>query len=178
MQKLWQLYIKWDESLNATTTERQFFKTEFPTTSIKLHVFADASTRAYGTVAYLTSDNDVTFVMAKNRVAPLQNLTLPKLELMAAVIASRVARFVIDSLHLQDTHTYFLGVSQITLHWLYSKEVLPQFISLRVQKIKEAIPDATWDYCPTEDNPADLLTRGVDFNYLNFPNSLWWKGPP
>ena len=141
-------------------------------------MFADVSTRAYGAVAYLTSDNDVTFVMAKNCVAPLQNLTLPKLELMATVIVSRVARFIVDSLHLQDAHTYFWGASQITLHWLHSKEVLSQFISLRVQKIKKAILDATWHYCPTEDNPVDLLTRGVDFNYLNFPNSLWWKGPP
>ena len=195
MQKLWQLHIKWDEPLNTTTTEewaaiirdirqlstlpieRQFFKTRVFSNNVTLHVFADASTRAYGAVAYLASDNDVTFVMAKNRVAPLKNLTLPKLELMAAVIASRVARLVIDALHLQDTHTYFLGDSQITLHWLNSKRILPQFISRRVHEIKNAVPGATWGYCPTEYNPADLLTRGVDFKYLSLPNSLWWKGP-
>ena len=149
MQKLWQLHIKWDEPLNTTATEewaaivrddirqlstltieRRFFKTGIFSNSVALHVFADTSTRAYGAVAYLTSDNDVTFVMAKNHVAPLKNLILPKLELMATVIASRVARFVIDALHLQDTHTYFWGDSQITLHWLNSKRVLPQFISL------------------------------------------------
>ena len=70
-------------------------------------MFADASTRAYGAVAYLTSDNDVSFVMAKKLVAPVKNLTLPKLDLMAAVVAARVARFIIDALHLQDAHTYF-----------------------------------------------------------------------
>lgn len=173
----WAAIINDIQQLSKLTIEQQFFKTGFPSTNIRLHVFADASTRAYGAVAYLTSDNDVTFVMAKNRVAPLKNLTLPKLELMATVIASRVARFVIDSLHLQDTHTYFWGDSQITLHWLNSKKVLPQFISRRVQEIKEAVPGATWGYCSTEDNPADLLTRGVDFKYLNLPNNLWWKGP-
>jgi len=140
-------------------------------------VFADANMKAYGAVAYLTSHNYVALVMAKNRVAPLKNLTLPKLELMAAVVASRVARFVIDALYLQDTHTYFWGDSQITLHWLQSTKVLPQFISRRVQEIKKVVPGATWGYCPTKDNPADLLTRGVDFKYLSFPNCLWWKGP-
>ena len=63
-------------------------------------MFADVSTGAYGAVAYLTSDSDVTFVLAKNCVAPLKNIALPKLELMAAVTASRVERFVIDALHL------------------------------------------------------------------------------
>ena len=142
MQKLWQLHINWDEPLNVTNTEewfaiisdiqhlskliieQQFFKTEFSSTDVKLHVFADASTRAYGAVAYLTNDSDVTFVIAKNCVVPLKNLTLPKLELMAAVVASRVARFVIDALYLQGTHTYFWGDSQITLHWLNSKKAL------------------------------------------------------
>ena len=147
MQKLWQLHINWDEPLNITNTEkwaaiisdihhlstptieRQFFKTGFPSTDVKLHVFVDASTRAYGAVAYLTSDNDVSFVMAKNRVAPLKNLTLSKLELMAAVVAARIARFIIDALHLQNAHTYFWGDSQITLHWLNSKKILLQFIT-------------------------------------------------
>ena len=105
-------------------------------------MFADVSIRTFGAVAYLTSDNDMIFVMAKNHVTPLKNLILPKLELMANVIASRVATFIIDSLYLQDTHTYFWRDSQITLHWLNSKKVLPQFIGRRVQEIKEAVPGA------------------------------------
>ena len=92
-------------------------------------MFVDASTRAYDVVAYLTSDNDVSFVTAKNCVAPLKNLTLPKLELMAAIVAARVARFIIDALHQQDAHTYFWRDSQITLYWLNSKKALLQFIT-------------------------------------------------
>ena len=143
-------------------------------------MFADASTRAYGAVAYLTSDINVSFVMAKNCAAPLKNLTLSELELMAAVVATRIARiarFIIDALHLQDAHTYFWGDSQIILHWLNSKKTLPQFITRQVHEIKDAVPGAIWNYCLTEDNPVDLLTCGVDFKYLSSPNSLWWKGP-
>ena len=54
---------------------------------------------------------------------------------------------------------------------------MPQFISRRVQEIKNAVHGATWGYCPTEDNPADLLPHEVDFKYLSLPNNLWWKGP-
>jgi len=140
-------------------------------------VFADVSTRAYGAVAYLTSNNNMNLVMAKNHVAPLKNLILPKLEPMATVIASRVVKFVTDALYLQNTHTYFWGDSQITLHWLKSMKALPQFISQRVHEIKKAVSGATWVYCPTENNPADLLTHEVNFKYLSFPNCLWWKGP-
>ena len=91
---------------------------------------------------------------------------------MAAIVAARVAKFIIDALHLQDAHIYFWGGSQITLHWLNSKKALPQFITRQVHEIKDAVPGAIWNYCPTEDNPTDLLTRGVDFKYLSSPNSL------
>ena len=86
--------------------------------------------------------------MAKNRVAPQKNLTLPKLELMAAVVASRIARFIIDTLNLQEKPTYFWGDSQIVLHWLESTKTLPQFISNRVRAIKDAVPDATGTIAP------------------------------
>jgi len=81
-------------------------------------VFADASIKAYRAVAFLTSGEQVTFVMAKNRIAPLKSLTFPKpkLELMAAVIASRVARFIIDALQQQGIPTYCWGDSQIILY--------------------------------------------------------------
>jgi len=42
---------------------------------------------------------------------------------------------------------------------------------------EKAVLGVTWGYCPTKDNPADLLTCGVDFKYLSFPNCLWWKRP-
>ena len=34
----------------------------------------------------------------------------------------------------------------------------------------------SWSYCPTQENPADCLTRGELTN--NFKtNELWWNGP-
>ena len=113
--------------------------------------------------------------MAKNHVAPLKCLTLPKLELLAAVVASRVANLIIDAVKLQDTPFYFWRDNQIALHWLASTKALPQFVSRSVREIKEAFPSTTWSYCPTRDNPADLLTHGVCFELLSSPDSLWWK---
>jgi len=196
MQKLWHLHVDWDEPLDATVREewctimddiqklsglafdRCYFKKEFSRGDAALHVFADASIKAYGVVAFLASGSEVAFVMAKNRVAPLKSLTLPKLELMAAVIASRVAKFASDALQLQKVPMHYWGDSQIVLHWLASSKPLPQFVQHRVTEIKGAIPGAIWHFCPTAQNPADLLTRGVSFELLSSPGILWWKGPP
>jgi len=66
-------------------------------------VFVDASTKAYSAVAYLSDLDQTSFVMAKGRVAPLKQITLPKLELMAAVVTANLASFVIESLCLKVT---------------------------------------------------------------------------
>ena len=132
---------------------------------------------AYGAVAFLTNGDSATLVMAKNRVAPLKTLTLPKLELIAAVVASRVTRFIIDALQLQNIPIYCWGDSQIVLYWLKSSKDLPLFVRRRVLEIMEAVPTASWNYCPTVDNPADLLTRGISFELLSTTNTLWWNGP-
>ena len=59
-------------------------------------------------------------MMAKNGVAPLKRLTLPKLEMIAAVVASRVEKFVVDALKLYNAPIYFWGDNQVALHWLWS----------------------------------------------------------
>ncbi|XP_028394462.1 uncharacterized protein LOC114518655 [Dendronephthya gigantea] len=113
-------------------------------------------------------------VMSKSRVAPLKKLTLPQLELMAAVTGARLASYL--SCHLKLTETVFWSDSQIVLHWLFSQKELKSFIKNRVKEIHQLTNNATWNYCPTSDNPADLLTRGISADSLS-KSTLWDNGP-
>ncbi|XP_063067987.1 uncharacterized protein LOC134459559 [Engraulis encrasicolus] len=63
-------------------------------TQAQLHHFADASDQGYGTATYLRLQNDqnnihVALVMGKGRVAPLKRMTIPRMELAAAVLATK-----------------------------------------------------------------------------------------
>ena len=86
---------------------REYFQFT-PSSPVALHIFADASTKAYGAVAYLHQNKQVAFTMSKTRVAPLKPLTLPRLELSAAVLAARLGDFIVRSLQ----HSHF----QINTH--------------------------------------------------------------
>ena len=106
MQQLWMRKVAWDEPLDETickewisiasdlraVTGVSVSRCYFSTSVIQpvLHFFADASLKAYGAVVFLTQGNEVSFIVAKSRVAPLKQLTLPRLELMAALVATRL----------------------------------------------------------------------------------------
>ena len=84
---------------------------------------------SYGAAAFICDKEESRLVMAKNRVAPLKTLTLPKLELMAALIGARLAD------HLQSTfpatNVTMWSDSQIVLHWIATQKVLPKFVANR-----------------------------------------------
>ena len=67
--------------------------------------------------------------------------------------------------------------SQIVLYWIHSSKRLPQFVSHRVTEIQQSAPSTSWRYCPTSDNPADLLTRGLTDEQFNANINLWMHGP-
>ena len=111
-----------------------------------------------------------TLIMAKNRVAPLKSLTIPRLELMAAVIGSRLLDHI--TRYVDVSRAVLWSDSQIVLSWLKSTKILKPFIGNRVTEIKELTGEFPWRYCPTESNPADLLSRGISAEKFR-GNKLW-----
>ena len=164
-------------SLNKVTAvkfPRQFLPSTSVDSNTCLHVFVDASVKSYGAAAYICNQSQTRLVMAKNRVAPIKTLTLPQLELMAALVGARLAS------HLQPTicasTMVFWSDSQIVLHWLTTSKPVKCFVRNRVEEIHQLTGSLPWRYCPTDDNPADLLTRGITADaYLK--SQLWDAGP-
>ena len=143
---------------------------------IQLHLFSYASTKAYRVVVYPCQNNCTSLFIAKARVAPLKQLTLPKLELMGATIAAQIFKIINSSIGDRINSTYLWSDSQIVLHWLNSTKKLKQFVSNRVMDITKVCPAQWWSYCPSTDNPADLLTRGISLSALQ-PSTIWTHGP-
>ena len=197
LQEIWQTKLTWDEPLpdmikgkwtailadlrelpNLLVPRLYFPPTHTSTHIDNVFVFADASTKAYGAIVYLNSGKHISLAMSKNRVAPTRVVTLPRLELMAAVTATRLTAFVCSSIPYdkQRVRVHFWTDSQIVLHWIHKGTNCKPFISHRVKEIREAFPTATWSFTPSGDNPADLLTRGLSADQLK-SSILWTCGP-
>ena len=96
---------------------------------------------------------------------------------MATLVATRLGKFVIDALGnlYNNISVHLWSDSQIVLHWIHSEKRLKQFVAHRIQEISQTFPISLWNYCPTGENPADLLTRGMSSAALS--TSLWTNGP-
>ena len=147
MQKLWQMHVEWDEPLDTNLNSEwqeilrdlnhlptisvnwRYTSTTFNPAQIELHTFTDASLEAYGAVTFCNAGDCVSFIMAKCRVAPLKTTTLPRLELMAAVVGARLTNFIITSLKLQSPPIYLWTGSQIVMYWIHSSKRLPPFVT-------------------------------------------------
>lgn len=147
-----------------------------------LHGFGDASKRAYCAVIYLVIIvNDKTFVKliaSKTRVAPIKELTIPRLELMAARILAQLMHAVKKALEFEYTFkgTRFWTDSKTVLCWIRNPGDWKQFVQHRVTEISKLSSKHDWGHCPGKENPADLGSRGVLISELK-NSSLWWFGP-
>ena len=200
-QRLWEIKIAWDVEIPMTFQEqhlkwrnqlsllstirlpRCYFLGVTPRTSVQLHGFSDASEKTYAAVVYVrtTYSNHVpivTLVAAKTKVAPLKELSIPRLELCGATLLFKLLtsiRLALD-IPLNDVHTWC--DSTIALTWLDGKpRRYRTFVGNRISTILEVLPPAAWHHAPTQDNPADCASRGMLPGKL-LQHSLWWNGPP
>ncbi|GFV75197.1 retrovirus-related Pol polyprotein from transposon 297 [Trichonephila clavipes] len=167
-------------SYPGMTSYRQIFM-HGDSSEVQIHTFSDASQKAYGAAAFLRVKHkdrvSVDLVTSKSRVAPLKRLSLPRLELMGALLAARLAKEVKKILDQKcSTRALFWTDSQVTLHWIKGpSHRWKPFVANRVREIQSLTDPNSWFHCSGKDNPADLLTRGISVDALT-TNSKWWNG--
>lgn len=198
LQHLWIQQIQWDDQLPASMIEKfKDFLTDFSSigmlqinrhvtnqnyNTIELHGFSDASEVAYGACIYLlTTDiennTSMHLLCAKSRVAPLKHHTIPRLELCAALLLARLFSTLQTTIQIKFDRICLWSDSTITLAWIKTPSYqLKEFIASRVAEIQELTAGITWYHVKSQDNPADVISRGCSMNDLAY-NINWWNGP-
>ena len=131
-----------------------------------MHGFCDASEKAYGACIYLRSadtqgKHHISLVCSKSRVAPVNPLILPRLELCATFLLARLYSVAKQALEIEIKRVYLWSDSTITLHWKNTEPWLLQtFVSNRIAEIQNLTRTVEWRHVPTNDNPADLVSGG------------------
>ena len=192
LQTTWKAGLDWDDPFPPALEEtwRQLLheashqlkfscprSLQFQENRSALHVFSDASQKAFATCAYILSSSGARLVYARGRVSPLKpSLTTPRAELMAALLSARAVKYLKENLPLlRPLRTYFWSDSTCVLSWLRGDPArLKPFVHNRVVEICEA--EGEWKFVPSGENPADLASRGISSFALS-SSSLWEQGP-
>ncbi|XP_018407682.1 PREDICTED: uncharacterized protein LOC108783580 [Cyphomyrmex costatus] len=181
IQQLWELKVDWDESLPSDIqTQWARYEAELPMlnqlqvmrrvvhsdhTELELCGFADASEKAYGACVYVRSKISqetykASLLCAKSRVAPLKNLSLPRLELCAALLLAQLMHKILESVSIVFTHVYYWSDSTIILSWIKSPpRRWNTFVANRVSAIQDFSDPNNWFHVDSLHNPADIISR-------------------
>ncbi|KAH7720558.1 Pao retrotransposon peptidase family protein [Aphelenchoides avenae] len=140
--------------------------------SVEVHVFTDGSSYAYGFTSYLRIRNaDGTYstnlIYARARVKPIKDaekFTIPRMELLGVLLGTRNAAF----LH-KELRTHIANTEAI-------KEVWTENRLKEIRRLRDSLP-IQFRHVPTEDNPADIVSRGIPAAALQNCEK-WWHGAP
>ena len=196
MQEIWAAGVDWDDVLPAKLVAKwdawlselqKIPRISFPRclrlghpTDIQLHVFSDASRAAYAAAAYLVCkylDHPPTsrLVGSKCRVSPVKAMTIPRLELMGPVVATRLAKNLVRVLKVESV-TFWVDSTNV-LYWVRNQSRnFKAFVANRVGEIQRSTNPNQWRHIPGETNPADLPTRGLSASQLS-QCQAWIEGP-
>ena len=150
--------------------------------SSEIHSFSDASDIGIGQVSYLRLTNErnehhVSFLMAKSRVAPLKPISIPRLELTAAVMSVNVTSMLATELSIDDIPLTYHTDSEIVLGYINNDaRRFHVYVGNRVQHIRDRSSPDQWHHVAGKDNPADEASRGLTTNEL-MENDRWFNGP-
>ncbi|PFX14816.1 hypothetical protein AWC38_SpisGene20999 [Stylophora pistillata] len=136
--------------------------------NVSLHTFFDASRLAYAAVSYVryrhvNGQISVALVTAKARVTPIKLVSVPRLELIAAVLGVRLAETVSEKLEIPIIQHTLWTDSMDVIYWIQgNSRLLKSFVANRVAEIQRKSDPAVWPHVPGDQNPADDATRALN----------------
>ncbi|GFT28442.1 integrase catalytic domain-containing protein [Trichonephila clavipes] len=160
MVTIWWLELPF---LSESKIPRKILDSSGDSSEVQIHTFSDASQKAYGAAAFLRVKHkdrvSVDLVTSKSRVAPLKRFSLPRLELMGALLAARLAK-VREIQSLTDPNSWFhcsgkdnpadlltrgISVDALTTNskWWNGSSFLRQ-IDFQTKGLDEAIPERVY----------------------------------
>ena len=117
-----------------------------PFDNVELHMFGDSSQDIFSAVAFFRArvttptgkvKTELAFVLWEERVAPMKVMTVPKLELQAALLSARLKNEIIQALTVTVNQVFMWTDSTTVLQWINSNEKQPIFVANRVCEILE-----------------------------------------
>lgn len=179
----WQIWIGELMELAKFSSSRCFKPPNYgKIASSQIHNFSDASNSAYGTVSYLrmvNAQNQVhcSFVFGKSRLAPLKQLTIPKLELAAAALSVQSDKLLRNELDQLLAESVFWTDSMTVIHYIEDEsKKFHTYVGNRVSYIRDASRSEQWKYVDTDSNPADDVSRGLPVHSF-LSHERWLSGP-
>lgn len=201
LQEIWRSGCGWDDEIDGKLAEKwmtwiealpnvrlvsipRCYRIETSaelTNNVELHVFCDASENGMAAVAYFRFEEEgkveCALIGSKTRVAPLKFLSIPRLELQAAVLGARLADCIAKSHRMKISRRVFWTDSRDVVCWLRSDHRrYSQFVAFRVSELLDTTQASEWRWLPTKKNVADEGTkwqRLPDFQ----PSGRWFRGP-
>ena len=176
--RIGQMWLKFVRNLrNKVEVPRSLPRLKEPIETVELHAFGDTSGFGISAVVYavITQASRMSrgLVAAKSRLAK-KNLTIPRLELVAAHMAANLVenvRAAIEGYPVNSVHGWI--DSTVALYWISGGGIYKQFVANRVRKIN-AKNFIEWRHVESERNPADIGSRGCKADQLS---SMWLSGP-
>jgi hypothetical protein len=131
-----------------------------------LLIFGDGSTAASCALAYLrwqmaNGTVQCRLLAGKTRVAPKCKISIPRMEVVGALLAVRLARKIQDSLQMElEAVRYFTDSTAVLGMILRESATYQEFVGTRVSEIRtKSDPETEWFWIPGEMNVADMGTR-------------------
>ena len=168
--------------LSGVRVPRCYRAAEKTVADTSIHTMVDASLLAYAAVSYVRhkyEDGEVTvrFIAAKAKVAPTKAISVPRLELMAAVLGLRLARKASELLGTPFENCTLWTDSKDVIFWIQGQSRrYKTFVANGVSEIHQKSSPRQWRHVPTNLNCADDATRGLHAKVLTSEHR-WFRGP-